>query len=219
MKKIQVGIVSFGPSPCDAAIPAVYTRSIEKLWIRLCYFQGTSYFFILYLGLLLMWIGSQRQWKPMEAGNSRAFNYENILYNSWRMFWYTTTSFLNKEALSFSCFCCLFWQCMSNAELIELTFLFLTMLILKLWFPLSLQHKTNSMYRGTKGNSLLCYFLLFSEPNIFSIFCHVPACMQFFQHLAQFAGNVSKLKLFPESLIYLFFKNVKFYTIFHIFIQ
>jgi hypothetical protein len=27
-----------------------------------------------------MWIGSQRQWKPMEAGNSRAFNYEMIFY-------------------------------------------------------------------------------------------------------------------------------------------
>ena len=25
-ESLQVGIVSFGPSPCDATIPAVYTR-------------------------------------------------------------------------------------------------------------------------------------------------------------------------------------------------
>ncbi len=53
LKKFQVGIVSFGPSPCDAAIPAVYTRFIVKLrfFIFFFYFSFFNFYIFLYIFL------------------------------------------------------------------------------------------------------------------------------------------------------------------------
>jgi hypothetical protein len=158
-----------------------------------------------------MWIGSQRQWKLMEAGNSRAFNYEIIAYNSWSMFWNTTTNFINKEARSFSCFCCIFWQRMSNSVFLEVIFLFL------FWnFDFNSHHSIKQIACIGVRKGIYFYvtsLLSFCFPNQISSVC-----------FAVFNIQLSLLKTFPnescspKNLINSV-KKMERFTIFHIFIE